>query len=239
MITYVTAFISNINERSDRDTNKYLELAILVLRLPFPKIVFTEAKYVNYFRDNSHTNTQIIEFEKNDLLRYSKIVDADLILPDIRNISKDTIGYMLLMSNKTYFTKLAIEHNPFNTEKFAWVDIGIFHMLDNLEIGKTFFKSDYPFELGKIRAPGIWSYGYSTHFDLFQQVSWLFAGSIFGGYSKDLLEFHEACFDQFDENLSLDRITWEVNLWAQVYAKNPEKFDLYTADHNSSIIANL
>ena len=181
----------------------------------------------------------MIEFEKSDLLRYSQINEVELILPEIRNISKDTSEYMLLMSNKTFFTKLAIESNPFNTDQFLWVDIGIFHMFDNLEKTKPLFKSDYRFELGKVRAPGIWKYEYSTNFDLFQQVNWLFAGSIFGGYSEDLLEFHEACFNQFDENLSLSKITWEVNLWAQVYAKNPEKFELYSSDHNSSIIANL
>jgi hypothetical protein len=41
---------------------------------------------------------------------------------------KDTHNYMIAINSKIEVVQDAIKHNSFNTNHFAWIDFGIFHV---------------------------------------------------------------------------------------------------------------
>ena len=62
---------------------------------------------------------------------------------------------------------------------------------------------------------------------------------MFGGNVKEILRFHDFVDNEFRLNLEKNKIVWEVNLWYQIYQKNPELFEVYSSNHNESLIQNL
>jgi hypothetical protein len=237
--TIVSAFISHANLRKDRSTEDYINFGKELLQLPHYKIVFIENDYVELVKSISGPNTTIIPFEKNELEFWDEITKIDLKLPAFRNQEKDTKEYMHLMTNKSYFCQKAIEINPYQTEKFVWLDFGITHILKNEFLLANLLKDNYEFELEKIRIGGIWDSETANKINNFKQINWFFAGGVFGGYSKDLLKFQELVKNEFKHNLSQKIIVWEVNLWYQIYQKRPEFFDVYVSNHDKSLIKNL
>ena len=236
--TLVSAFISNFNNRSDRTTEDYIKFGKQLLELSIPKIIFIEEKYESLVKRLSHPNTNIIPFEKSELEFFREIESIELELPNIRNLEKDTKEYMCLMSNKTFFCKKAIALNPYLHDKFVWMDFGISHILHGEPL-INLIKEDYSFTIDKVRIGHIWSESIANQCDPLQRINWFFAGGAFGGNSEALLRFHHECTHQFIENLKINKITWEVNLWRQVYLKSPDLFDTYLSDHDRSLIINI
>ena len=75
--------------------------------------------------------------------------------------------------------------------------------------------------------------------NIYKNVAWYFAGSVFGGNKDKLLLFAEKmktqCMKIITEHQTL---MWEVNIWYLIFKENKELFDCYQCDHNDSIIAN-
>jgi hypothetical protein len=75
--------------------------------------------------------------------------------------------------------------------------------------------------------------------DLYKQISWYFAGSLFGGSTDKLIEFADImkkkCLEIIKERNSF---IWEVNIWYLIYLEYPNLFDIYQCDHNVSMLAN-
>lgn len=236
--TIVSAFISNSNNRTDRTVDDYFKLARPLLELDQHKIIFIESKYQDLIKSMSHPSTQIILFERNELDFFEEISSNIFQLPEYRNFEKDTKEYLHLMSNKTLFCRRAIELNQYNSDNFIWIDFGISHILRGEPIS-SLIKSSYQFNPNKIRIGGIWSDETSKKYNLFNHINWFFAGGVFGGTSNSILKFYHESKLQFIKNLSENRITWEVNLWRQVYDNQPKLFEIYQADHDYSLISNL
>ena len=236
--TIVSAFISGANNRTDRDTEKYLEYALPLLQLDIPKVIFIESVHVEAVKKLANTQTQIIPFKKNELDLFNQVSSMDLELPQIRNFDKDTKEYMHLMTNKTFFCKMAIQLNPYSHNKFIWLDFGISHILKNKKLGDL-IKSNYYFPEKKIRIGGIWPDDIAKKHDIFNQINWFFAGGVFGGTSDSLLIFYDKCKSQFIKNLNQNKIIWEVNLWRQIYESDPNLFQIYRSNHDESLISNL
>ena len=97
----------------------------------------------------------------------------------------------------------------------------------------------------KVRIGSIWQSTpqleeyYITQENIYNQISWIFAGSVFGGDVKSLLHFdklsREKCLQFIKEK---GKLMWEVNIWYMVYLENKELFSLYGCDHNLSLITN-
>jgi hypothetical protein len=239
MYTIVSAFISSINQRTDRSTKDYINFGKELLQLETQKIIFVESKFLELVKSLSHKNTIIVPIEYEEIQFYDELKESKIELPFYRNLEKDTKEYMTLMTNKTYFCQKAIDINPQKDGKYVWIDFGISHILKNDFRLSNLVKNDYDFQSGKIRIAGIWNKEMAEQINNLEQINWFFAGGIFGGYAEDLLKFHHLVEKQFRENLKKNKIIWEVNLWYQIYQKNPELFEVYSSNHNESLIQNL
>lgn len=243
MATIVTAFMTNVNNIEFRSHEKYIELGKKLLMQSIPTICFLEKNiYDQYFRKQvSHFPLTIFKmFEKTENYLYeheSKLNPLELCTD---NPTKDTVGYMFLQCHKTEWVKMAIDENPFNTSDFIWIDFGIFHMIkDNMCFASSLKKLSKK-RFDKIRiASCIDPNLQCNNVNVYKQILWFFAGSIFGGNKESLIEFSRLmkriCIDMINDK---KHIMWEVNIWYLLFQQHPKLFSPYNSNHDLSILEN-
>lgn len=242
MTTIVSAFISDINRREDRDINIYYSLGKLLLKSTTPKIIFLDEPMYKLIQPNDYNkeNTLIIKYNKNESYLYNYINNLHNFKLITDNPSKDTLEYMFTMCNKTEWIRKAIEINSFNSDNFIWLDFGIKQVCnwsDNefiLKLNNLQYK-----KYDKVRIGHIWDLSLRYNIDILRQISWYFAGGVFGGNKNYLLKFadlmKEKCIEIINETSA---IMWEVNIWYILYLENPGLFIPYNCNHNTSLIDN-
>lgn len=243
MTTIVSGFLSNVNNRSDINIDKYFELGVLFMKAKISKIIFVDE--IMYEKIESYNNeyTKIILVNKTDYELYQYMNEDVLTNFNLNsdNSQKNTIGYMFTMCNKTEWIKQAIELNHFNSEQFIWIDFGIRHVFKTVD-DDTFINileslNDKKYE--NVRIGSIWNLERLYQFNILKDITWYFAGGVFGGNKDKLLKFASLMKEKCLEIISQEKtIMWEVNIWFVVYSENKELFDAYSCDHNNSIIAN-
>nr|QBK93054.1 MAG: hypothetical protein LCPAC403_01880 [Pithovirus LCPAC403] len=234
--TIVSAFIVIDNER--RDSLDYDKQGRIFLEIDVPKIVFMDREMIEHFQKFSNEKTVLIPFDKEEMLMWSS-VDEKIEMPTNRCVKKDSKEYMMCMNTKTEWIRRAIELDLFHTEYFAWIDFGISYICSDIDRYKSSLEKISKTEIknGKIRAPQI-----STNIDVtlfYDRIFWFFAGGLFGGCKKVLLEFDKLASRKFKETVESGRICWEVNIWFKIYLDNKDVFDMYKADHNLSMLENF
>lgn len=242
MTTFVTSFTANVNKREDRKLEDYLNHGKVLLKQPYDKVIFMEPELIPQLQDYCQQypdirNTfipyrfeQIYLYELKDKFPNHNIVG---------NQGKDTQAYFMIMNNKPELLRLAIEMNPYNTEDFVWIDFGIYHIFRGDE---QLFEKSLKSLLNKqssIRAGSCWHPNkYYQEIISLNTVQWYFAGGIIGGNSKNLIRFADLCKTKLLEIIdNYHTITWEVNVWYEVYKYNPHLFSMYECDHNHTLIS--
>jgi hypothetical protein len=239
--TLVSAFMTNINKRSDYDIEKYIENGNNLINLKIPKIIFLEKEiYDKYFADKSIDLefTKFVMFEKSEIYFYdyiSKITNFNIS----GNPNKDTLEYMFIQCHKTEWVKKAIELNPFNSEQFIWIDFGIYYIIKDLNTFAHAILNITKKSFSKIRIASCWDPNIDRKIDLYKYINWYFAGGIFGGDRGHLISFanlmKNKCLSIIEEKKT---IIWEVNIWYLIYNEHPYLFEPYNANHNLTILSN-
>lgn len=243
MATFVSAFISNANNRHDRNEEKYIELGNNFIIMPVNKIIFIEKHiYEKYYANNNNynkENTKFILFEKTENYLYNykdKITNFNLATD---NKNKDTLEYCFLICHKTEWVKKAIELNIFKSEQFIWIDFGIYHIFKNEDRFKNSVLNAEKKIYEKIRIGSCWNLTMQYARDIYSIINWYFAGGVFGGSKNYLLAFadfmKQKCFSIINEKKT---IMWEVNIWYIIYKDIPYLFDPYQSNHDPSLIEN-
>jgi hypothetical protein len=240
--TIVSAFMTNINKRGDRSYEKYFELAKSLLKIPINKVIFIDKTVIHHFLQFANENTTIIPFEKesNYLYEFKNTIDNSKI--SNKNAEKDTVEYMFTMSYKTEFVRKAIHLNNYGAKQFIWMDIGIKHMINTSDeefCEKILRLKNINYNL-HVRIPSIWNPDcVFTSGDVYNEVLWYFAGSMFGGNATSLLEFADLTKET---SLSIikerNMLMWEVNVWHLIYRMDRWKFLYYISKHDNSILDN-
>jgi hypothetical protein len=239
--TIVSALMTNINSRGDRSYEKYFELSKSLLKIPINKVIFIDKKVIHHFLQFANENTTIIPFEKesNYLYEYKDKLDNSEIK---KNPTKDTIEYMFTMAYKTEFVRKAIQLNNYGAKQFIWMDIGIKHMInvsDEEFCEKVMRLRNISYNL-HVRIPSIWNPDITyTCGEIYKEVLWYFAGSMFGGNISSLLEFADLT-KETSLNIVKEKnmLMWEVNVWKLVYELDRWRFLYYICLHDISILDN-
>ena len=240
MATIVTAFVTHINNIEFRSAEKYIELGKKLLSQPIPTVCFLEKHiYEDYFsgKEFLFPDTKFIMFERSDnyLMEHESQMTEFRVESD--NPSKDTIGYMFTQCHKTEWVRMAIEANPFRTTDFIWVDFGIFHMIREDEMAFALYlenmsrKKYSAVRIASCVDPNL------DCADIFHRISWVFAGSVFGGPADKLAEFAARMKAFCLETISTRRhLMWEINVWYLLHKQWPGMFEPYKANHDISIL---
>jgi len=264
--TIISGFLTDIN--NDKNIDTYINYGKKILEInDIPKIIFIEKNtYDTYFINHTYSQCEFIFFEKKDMYYYRYLDDLEKYnsinpIQNLPNPNKNTIKYFMVQCYKTEWMKIAINKNCFSTNQFVWLDFGIYHIFEkNQETFNLIIHSLISKKYDKIRIANGYllndflqkdkvnmindelCYFFEDYFinrNIYDDVIWFFLGGIFGGSSDILLIFadkmKEKCLYQIQNK---NRLTWEVNLWYSIYYDNPELFDCFLAEHNSTMIEN-
>jgi hypothetical protein len=241
MTTIVSAFISNINSRKDRNISNYFEYGKSLLKSKTNKIIFLDDNMFELIKDEYYdkNNTLLIKTNKSNLYLYNyKNEITNYIETD--NPNKDSLEYFITICNKTEWMREAIKLNPFNTNNFIWVDFGIRHVFkcDDVEFIKKIDNLQNR-SYNDIRIGSIWDVNIRYNVNLYKNICWWFAGGVFGGSKDKLLIFSDKMKEKCLYIIKYYKtLFWEVNIWYLIYIENKELFNPYSCDHNSSLIDN-
>ena len=76
-----------------------------------------------------------------------------------------------------------------------------------------------------MRICSLWNLQVRYVFNIYKDVIWYFAGSIFGGHKDALLVFHKKMEEKCLEIIrTKNTIMWEINIWYLIYKKNKHLF---------------
>jgi len=242
MTTIVSGFLTNVNQKIDCNIDNFFELGVLLLKAKIPKIIFVDQ--VMYEKINIYDNefTKIILIDKTDYELYqymnSNVLTNFHLHTD--NPAKDTIEFMFTMCNKTEWLRQAIQLNHFNTEQFVWVDFGIRHVFNCDDVNYiNILESLYDKKYDNVRIGTIWNLQSLYNFNIYKNITWYFAGGVFGGDKHKLLVFADLMKEKCLQIISQEKtIMWEVNIWYLIYLENKELFETYHCGHDNLIIAN-
>ena len=241
MNTIVSAFISNVNHRYEDSIQIYYNLGKLLLQSTTPKIIFVDNTMFELIGENyDKENTLLVKVDKKQNYLYNYIKDLVNFRINSSDHTKDTIEYMFTICSKTEWIRDAIILNYFNTENFIWIDFGIKHVFkcsDDLFVEKINNLNLKNYK--NIRIGGIWNINSIYNIDIYKDISWYFAGGVFGGNKDELIQFADTMKLKCIEIMTTkNTIMWEVNVWYLIYNENKLLFDIYDCDHTDSIIDN-
>lgn len=194
---------------------------------------------------NGYTNIKVMNLIASYMnLPLYKICEQNsrqFSLPSQRNIKKDTVEYISLMVAKMDFMNIAVEHNPFQTENFAWIDFSIMQVLAS-ELDVRYLQkylqqiSHISHSLDSVVIPGCWSKIEHTN-SIIDYIHWRFCGGFFAGNKKAIRYFYQLHIDHllpFIKNNQ--RVVWEVNFWAYLEHEHNWKPVWFPSDHNRRIL---
>lgn len=166
------------------------------------------------------------------------------------NPNKDTLEYMMVQCQKSEWMAIAVQLNDHllntNKKEYIWVDFGAFHMFHGkidvfqLELYKMRSRINRRISqtngTGKMTFARCWDPNHVYYGDIYKDINWSFAGSVFGGdvaaVNRFALRVREKCFQILRERNTL---MWEINIWVLIYRESPELFLLYPSDHSEII----
>ena len=224
----VSAFILLDNHYQGLDF--YIKNGEKLLAIDMNKVVFIDERVVHLFEKYKSVCTHIIPVSHKDnyLLEY---------LPRLQQITegnpaKDTTQFYSIMCNKTEWVRQAIQANLYDSDYYTWIDFGIYKIFDeNLRIDSL--KKCYD----NIRIGHIWDLNRVFNININKRICWYFAGGIFGGNKKSLIEFADIMITKTLEYIDIhNALVWEVNIWFMIYKQHPALFSPYLCNHNNSIV---
>lgn len=203
-------------------------------------VVFTSPDLVEYIklkRVNFLTKTVIIPIAFEDLYlyrAYEKFWDAqykmDIYLHESQGRTKECY---VLWNSKLHFLKVAIEKNPFLSDKFIWADIGCLRSsLNDSDI------LDYYPVYNKISSNKIDIVLKNPIHNLNQKIflnEVHFAGSMFGGHKDVIGKFYDLFYQRFHQHIQSGIfIGCDQQTISSVYNENRDLFNCITPTSNLS-----
>lgn len=234
MITFVSA-LYDINRESQGDGrrfNDYIAWILQTINTNANYVIYTESKVAQYLPKKS--NVKIVVTDIEDIPLYSLKTKINSILVDQLYLEKikhpERIECKLSMYNIIQYSKFAwlkesINHNPFNSEYFFWIDAGCSRFFDGLSIEfPNISKMPYKFYIqGNINTGSI-----LINEDYKWMSDCVLVGTFFGGYKHYVKNVCNLVIDYLiNEMLFEDMINNEQIALAMVWNKYPELFDVY------------
>jgi hypothetical protein len=184
----------------------------------------------------SYPNVQLLDtIDLQKTWIYTTCCQNNINLPSNRNVLKDSFDYMVMQNLKLEVCYQAIKANIYNTNYFAWIDFGLFHVIKDVD--KTTQQLQHLSKTNYVKShvmfPGCWPKGY----DYLNQVNWRFCGGFFLGHQNAILDMwkrYQQFLPQFINRYNT--MLWEVNIWAALEYETDWKPIQYPADHNDTII---
>jgi hypothetical protein len=244
-----------------------------LLNLDMNIVIFSHSSEINkieaFFKKNNFINFKIIDYDLNnyafsdaiyDIKEKKGIINENGLSPNVSFVFNDRNTHLCL--SKMDFLKEAINGNYFDSEKFYWVDAGLFHHgLFPYSIGgaerclRPQNKDFWPLNENNICRPGLINNinNKNNNKNLlfmgltnFSSPSWWtnisdvnkqahIIGGIFGGNKLDVLKMHQRFDELVGKVFKLNELTLEEDILSIIVAENNYNYlDFSTWYHDIS-----
>lgn len=249
-ITFVSAFLDlgRIEPRPRaKSRGQYLREGRKLIEAGVPLVLFVERASLGavFAGQPPPAHVEVVPFEFRELWLQRWLDEhRGLRLPAIRSVEKDTLAYMSVQHQKTDWVRRAAALNPFRSDSFAWVDFGFTWMIESPvpEVQRKLQAlATVTVPPGLVVAPGREhpaSLLRDVHpFYLAEYPYFSFLGTFFAAGAAAIERF-DSTHKQVAGRLFVDSgvVTWEVVVWMAVWARAPELFAHYRADHDDSFL---
>ena len=195
--------------------------------------------------ENECSNFRLMPYRLyyKDMWIYKALHDEQyqFVLPDSRNMEKDTLEYMVYMHSRHEIIEDAISENPWDSTHFAWIDFNSPKLFSKKQ--DSFLRlqeiAKYSFPENTSYFAGCWSkLDDEAAKNITNSIHWRFCGAFFLGDIKSSVQFAELYRSQFPVFLKETGVfCWEVNFWAWLEHKAPEwQPTWYRGDHNDNML---
>jgi hypothetical protein len=130
MTTFVTALFDLAKREGTqrRPATDYLELGRLILEQPIQIVLYIESHLVHHIHvDPKRVRIVVMELEELPLYTHMDKI-ANAIEGVERSLLKETKLYHLVTASKFELIRRTIKLDPFRSDNFAWIDIGLGHV---------------------------------------------------------------------------------------------------------------
>lgn len=239
--TFVTAFyvVKDYNA-PNKSVNNYFDHFTKLAATNIPIVLFISPQFEERIKEvmTKYPNVKLLGLiDVKDTWTYGQVDVNHIKLPTNRNLLKDSLEYMIAINTKIECVNKAIQANMFNTENFAWIDFGIFHVIKDINNTTTKLQkiANTAITSNAVILPGCWAL--SQRYDYVNQINWNFCGGFFIGQRDQLLDMWQRYQDFFPKFLKqYNTMVWEVNIWSAMVYETDWKPSWFHADHNDSII---
>lgn len=239
-LTFVTCYLHDKNNSPQNDEWNVGRLAELV-SIGIPLYIFVSPENADEIAFlQGATNIHIEVIDKAELWVFKQLSQTEYSLPNSRNLEKDTGDYLAISNSKVELVSRVIEHNPWKTGHFAYIDFNITYLF--WEKMKTY---EYLHQMAKrtffdkmLIFPGCSSpVTIDNIHGLADTICWRFCGGFFAGDANSLKQWWTDYQVYFVEYLdTYQKLTWDVNLWAWIETIKRWQPKWYSANHNDSIV---
>lgn len=244
-VTFVTSFFYIYEKDYDEKKStlwrieRFREIAQTGIQI----CIYTCPVFEKYIKDLASEFPGNVRWMKTMNIRdtmIAKFLPSTIFLPEHRNETKDTVDYLIVINSKTEFMADTIEHNPWNSTHFSWIDFNISHVFFEKEKSLMTMKSLSlrTFQKSCFIIPGCWAKfnnEYISH--ITDTIFWRFCGGFFLGDATSVLEFHKLYIQHFPYFINkYNKIIWEVNFWTWLETNSEWNPQWYNGDHNDTII---
>jgi hypothetical protein len=218
----------------------YFDSAKQLFEKPFPMVIFTEPKYKDKILEarpqHLHAITRFIYRDYDELAFYTYFnqYEENHKKNKIQNVTQEkfTALYKFIVNQKVNFVKDTIMMNPFQTEKFAWMDMRL-HCVYDMSIDETNqVFANMPTDKVKLM-----QMSYTSPQDIWGRhdfYSWTrgkVAAGFFGGYREPLLQFIKLCQEEFLQSMKEEMTPTDEMIYSFVIAHNHSLFEPYIGEY--------
>ena len=229
---------------STRPLDFYLKNGLPTLNLKYPMVVFCDNETIGYIKSvrDPLANEYPTEYIVKPLVEYDFYAyNFDIIEHNRKNCSqyntpgqRNTTSYFLITTFKCIALLIAKQRNFFNTQYYAWVDLGCNHVLKNVEeCAPAMLDNPKP----KIAACYI---HYRSKEELADLASFFqhggpcgMAATVFTAEATYIERFYNAMMEIFNEQLCKMTGHSDEQIMTYCYDRYPELFTIYNGDYYS------
>lgn len=229
---------------------KYLELSRHMLSVRLPMVVFTDEERIvdHVYKTRMDIGligmTLIVRLPFKETFFYKDLGVLEQRMREFEiinwNKEKDTPMYVLLNNNKFDFLKRTIEMNPFNSEFFFWMDMGIQHCtkateqewLDISQLWPSFIEKNRS-QIHQLRIHTPTKPSDMSWKDYFRFIYHHVAGGFFGGHKDAVLQYITLFKDEWHKIIHEEK-WWQLDeaIMTIITEKHPDKFRFFHGDYD-------
>ena len=236
-----------------RKLEEYMELGKSMLSIQLPMVIYTDSEEIEArLKDirceyGLEDQTVIVSLPFQDTFFYKDLDVLEERMKEYKignmNSTKDTPLYVMLNNNKFDFLERTIASNPFQSDFFVWLDLGVQHCAKATEEEWACVASEWPplltqntTQIHQLCIHTVTKAPSQSWKDYFRVIYHHRGGGLFGGHRDMLLQYSKRFKDLWYKIVEEEK-WWQLDeaLMTIITEEHPEDFRFFYGDYDGMI----